>query len=275
MLKQLFLFDLKNFKPIKLNDKIVGWLNNDNLKISKNFQKSDSLIDIKHVVDYSLRSSSKIEQIEYCPIFDFNSLKPKIRFDHKQKFCRGKKFKINRKNLSLFGLPAYGVHCNIWSKYKNSTIIHLAKRSSKLEKFPGLYDNPVAGGQPVNLSIEQNLQKEAYEEAGLNLNQMFLAKKGSTIHYMHNEKKNFNSSVIFNYHLEKINNIEFKNQDGEVDEFISIEINKLYKILERKELKANCIIPIIDFLILKEGDFLSKKTMVEIKKIFNYEYNYE
>ena len=36
--------------------------------------------------------------------------------------------------------------------------------------------------------------------------------------------------------------MKFKNQDGEVDEFISIEIDKIYKILESKELKANCII---------------------------------
>ena len=136
----------------------MGWLNRDNLGISKYFQNSNSEINIEHVIGYSLESSSKIKPIEYCPIFDFNSLKPKIRFDHKQKFCRGKKFKINRKDLSLFGFPAYGVHCNIWSKYKNSTIIHFAKRSSKLEKFPGFYDNPVAGGQPINLSIEENLE---------------------------------------------------------------------------------------------------------------------
>ena len=249
----------------------MGWLNIDNLKSSHNFQNLNSQINIKDVIDYSSESSLKIKNIEYCPIFDFNSLKPKIKFNHKQKFCRGKKFKINRKDLSLFGLPAYGVHCNVWSKYKNSTIIHFAKRSNRLEKFPGLYDNPVAGGQPVNLSIEENLRKEAYEEAGLNFNQIFLAKKGSTVHYMHNEEKKFNSSVIFNYHLEKTNDMEFKNQDGEVDDFTSIEIDKIYKILESKDLKANCIIPIVDFLILKEGDFISKKTMVEIKKIFNYE----
>ena len=151
----------------------MGWLNIDNLKISHNFQNLNSQINIKDVIDYSSESSLKIKNIEYCPIFDFNSLKPKIKFNHKQKFCRGKKFKINRKDLSLFGLPAYGVHCNVWSKYKNSTIIHFAKRSNRLEKFPGLYDNPVAGGQPVNLSIEENLRKEAYEEAGLNFKQIF------------------------------------------------------------------------------------------------------
>lgn len=247
----------------------MGWLHKDNLKISHDFKVSNSQINIENVIEHSSKSSSNIKRIEYCPIFDYNSLKPKMQFDHRQKFCTGKKFEINRNDLSLFGLPAYGVHCNVWSKYKNSTIIHFAKRSNSLKKFPGLYDNPVAGGQPVDLSIEENLQKEAYEEAGLNLNQMFLAKKGTTVHYMHNEEKRFNSSIIFNYHLEKTNDMEFKNQDGEVAEFLSFEIDKIYKILENENLKANCIIPIIDFLVIKEDNFIPKKTLVEIKKIFD------
>ncbi len=237
------------------------------MKLSENFKKFDSHILIEDVINFSLESSSKVKNIEYCPIFNFESKKPKKSFDHKKKFCESSEFEINRDYLSKFGLPAYGVHCNIWSKYKNSTIIHLAKRSKKLKKFPGLYDNLVAGGQPVKLSIEKNLFKEAYEEAGLNKKQMSLAKKGSIVHYMHNEKKQFNSAIIFNYHLEKSENMEFVNQDGEVDDFISIEISELYKILEQNTLKANCIIPILDFFILKESDFISKKVMVEIKNL--------
>ena len=32
---------------------------------------------------------------------------------------------------------------------------------------PGQLDNLIAGGQPVGLTLEQNLIKEAYEEAGV------------------------------------------------------------------------------------------------------------
>ena len=116
-------------------------------------------------------------ELEYCPIFDFESLKPKLKFDHKKKFCNGRKFIIERKFLSKFGFPAYGVHCNVWSKFKNSTIIHLAKRSCKLKKFPGLFDNLIAGGQPIDLSIKNNFYKEAFEEAGLSQEQSSHAKK--------------------------------------------------------------------------------------------------
>ena len=61
----------------------------------------------------------------------------------------------------------------------------------------------------------------------------------------------------------------FRNQDGEVESFLSIEIDNIYKILEKNLLKPNCVIPLIDFFILKEGDFVSKSVIVEIKRLFN------
>ena len=63
--------------------------------------------------------------------------------------------------------------------------------------------------------------------------------------------------------------MKFINLDGEVEDFISIDINNLYKILENKKLKPNCIIPIIDFFIQKKNDFISNKAIIEINKIMS------
>ena len=63
--------------------------------------------------------------------------------------------------------------------------------------------------------------------------------------------------------------MKFSNQDGEVESFLSIELANLYKILETNSLKANCVIPLIDFFILKESDFIPKSVIVEIRKLFN------
>ena len=41
----------------------------------------------------------------------------------------------------------------------------------------------------------------------------------------------------------------------------------LYKILEKKLLKPNCIIPIADFFLRKMRDFFPEKGIVELKKI--------
>ena len=104
---------------------------------------------------------------ENCPVFLFPSLKPKKVFSETAKFCNKNIFIIKRNLLSLFGFPSYGVHCNVWTKHKDKFIIYFAKRSEKLKSFPGYIDNTVAGGQPTNLSIFENLKKEAYEEAGI------------------------------------------------------------------------------------------------------------
>ena len=266
LLRQLNQYDITNFVPVVFKKKTLGWINrsNDfNLPFSLN---SISKINFKELIRFSQRTCTKKFR-EFCPIFYFNSLEPRTHFNHNNTFCDSKIFYIERDFLSKFGLPAYGVHCNVWSKYKNSTIIHLAKRANNLQKFPGMYDNLIAGGQPIKISIKENLYKEAFEEAGLEKKHMKLAVKTKTAHYIHNEKQKLNSSIIFIYQLEKKEEMKFKNIDGEVENFTSIEVDNLYKILEKKKLKPNCIIPIIDFFISKRSDFISKKVILEIKNL--------
>jgi len=128
----------------------------------------------------------------------------------------------------------------------------------------------VAGGQPTKISIKDNLFKEAYEEAGLNRKYMRFATKSRTVHYNHNEINKFNSSVIFIYHLEKSDGMKFKNLDGEVESFMSLDIKDLHKILEANKLKPNCIIPIIEFFISKDNDFISKNAILELRKLLKF-----
>ncbi len=246
--------------------KKIGWINTYNEHDLPFSLRSESNIDIEKLINITHKNGCE-ENPELCPIFNYESLNPKIKFNHNRIFCKSKIFDIERKLLSKYGLPAYGVHCNVWSKTGKSILIHLAKRSKNLKKFPGMYDNLIAGGQPVDISIKDNLYKEAFEEAGLGSNQMCSMERSKTVHYIHNENKKLNSSVIFIYQLEKTEKMYFKNMDGEVEDFVSIEIDNLYQILEQKKLKPNCIIPIIDFFILKKSDFISKKAMLEITKL--------
>ena len=45
--------------------------------------------------------------------------------------------------------------------------LFISPKERKLNNFPGLYDNLIAGGQPIDLSIKNDFYKEAFEEAGL------------------------------------------------------------------------------------------------------------
>ncbi len=219
------------------------------------------------LLEFQKKNASKLHvSHEYCPVFNHSSLHPKLKFSDTKRFCEGQIFEISRKYLSLFGLPAYGVHCNVWSKVGNTTLIHFGQRSKKLKSFPKHLDNAIAGGQPVKLSILDNLKKEAFEEAGLKSEKLNLLKKGNTVRYNHNNKDRLISGIIFNYHLQKDGEMNLKNIDGEVEQFISLPIFDIYQILEKKILKPNCIIPILDFLILNNYEFLTKGTIVELKK---------
>ncbi len=210
----------------------------------------------------------KIENKEICPVFNFNSLEPKLDFCHKTPFGIKNIFEIDRKLLSILGLPQYGIHGNAWSLKKNRVIFYFAKRSKKLDDFPGYYDNLFAGGQPAGISILDNLKKEACEEAGI---KNILSKnlvKGSTVNYFHEHRDKIHSGIIFNYHLE-IENNNFSNKDGEVESFISEDAFEIYKLLETNTLKPNCIIPIADFFLRNMNDLFSKKGILEIKNLLS------
>ena len=233
----------------------------NSLSIDNDYIKYSQLVEFIKNLEQNQSST------ENCPVFLFPSLKPKKVFSETSKFCNKNIFIIKRNLLSLFGLPSYGVHCNVWTKHKDKFVIYFAKRAEKLKNFPSYIDNTVAGGQPTNLSILENLKKEAYEEAGICGKHLKKVQRGNTVSYFHNNNDNFISAVIFNYHLQKVDGLELKNIDGEVESFFSLTLENIYKLLEKNQLKPNCIIPILDFILLNDYHFLSKGTIVEIKKI--------
>ena len=266
LLNEINIFDLSAYTPIRFKKKNIGWLNNKTI-LNNSFNICNDYIEHSQL-DAFIKILEKSESsTETCPVFLFPSLKPKKVFSESTKFCKNNIFIIKRNLLSLFGLPSYGVHCNVWRKHKDKFVIYFAKRSEKLKSFPGYIDNTVAGGQPINLSIFENLKKEAYEEAGISCKYLKKVQRGNIVSYFHNNNNNFISAVIFNYHLNKVDELELKNIDGEVESFFSLPLENIYKLLEKNLLKPNCIIPILDFILLNDYHFLSKGTIVEIKKI--------
>ena len=94
--------------------------------------------------------------------------------------------------------------------------------------------------------MQKNLEKEALEEAGIRIIKKNLS-TGSTIRYCHNHNNQIHSGIIFTYDYKIDENLIFQNHDGEVKCFEKISIAELDKILEKKLLKPNCVIPIADF----------------------------
>lgn len=203
---------------------------------------------------------------ENCSVFNYETLQPKEFFFEKKKFCNQQIFELNRSLLPFFGFPAYGVHCNGWRKKGKKVFMFLSKRSKNIEKFPGLYDNLVGGGQPSNISFRENLKKEAYEEVGLSKDLVKNAKINAFSKYSHVFNENLHSAVIATYDLEFKNNFFFNYNDGEVENVEEIEILDIFYLLEKEKIKPNCIIPILHFIIKNEKKFFDETALHKINK---------
>ena len=86
ILRQINDYDLSEYIPIKFNDKNIGWAHISTLSSIPNIKTPCKHLDIRKIIDFTNQSVSRKRELEYCPIFDFESLKPKLKFDHKKNF---------------------------------------------------------------------------------------------------------------------------------------------------------------------------------------------
>lgn len=273
-LEQLNTYDLENFFAVNFKKTKIGWINSKNKKLLEGLfnLKSRQTLSMNEIIlnepiwHEKIKSFLKISCNEKCPVFENQSIKPKKTFNQNEKVCINQIIAVSRSLLFFFGFPAYGVHCNGWSKEKKQLFFYLSKRSSKLKKYPGLYDNLIGGGQPSNLSFKENLYKEGFEEVGVKKSFFKNSKLESIINYCHIKDNLLHSSIIATFDVEVSKKFEFSNNDDEVEKVEKFELNETLKLLEEKKLKPNCIIPISDFLIRNLPEAFTNKSLKEIKK---------
>jgi hypothetical protein len=76
-------------------------------------------------------------------------------------------FEIERAAAAFLGCRAYGVHINGFVRDGSVVKLWIATRADDRPVCPGQLDNMIAGGQPVGLTLKENVIKEAGEEAGV------------------------------------------------------------------------------------------------------------
>ncbi|KAL7454086.1 hypothetical protein ACHAWC_005720 [Mediolabrus comicus] len=75
---------------------------------------------------------------------------------------------VNRSIAAYLGNNSVGVHLNCYVTLNNEIIgVWLGKRAPTKSHHPNYWDTTVAGGQPHNLTLYENIVKEAHEEAGV------------------------------------------------------------------------------------------------------------
>ena len=76
---------------------------------------------------------------------------------------------IERAGAEFFGLTAYGVHLTGYVRARNGLKVWVPRRMIDRPTYPGELDHTVAGGQPSDLTVFENLVKESDEEVGIPL----------------------------------------------------------------------------------------------------------
>ena len=81
-------------------------------------------------------------------------------------------FAMERAAVSFLGVLEYGVHIVGVVKEENTDggnelRMWMARRSATKSKWPSMMDHIAAGGQPIGLSLTENVVKECFEEAGI------------------------------------------------------------------------------------------------------------
>lgn len=157
---------------------------------------------------------------------------------------------IDRAAVPAFGVRAYGLHVNGYVRTSGQHHMWIGRRAKDKPTYPGMLDNMVAGGQPIGLTLEENLIKECEEEASITEALARSAIPVGAITYCAEAPEGLKPDVQFCYDLELPADFTPVNADGEIEEFFLWPIERVAEIVaETTEFKFNCNLVVIDFLV--------------------------
>ncbi|MDE2029667.1 MAG: DUF4743 domain-containing protein [Alphaproteobacteria bacterium] len=157
---------------------------------------------------------------------------------------------IDRAAVPWFGVRAWGVHINGFVRKADGLHLWVGERSADRLAEPGKLDNMVGGGQPVGLTREENLCKEAHEEAGIDAALAMRATFARTLDYRVERNNGLRSDTLFIYDLELPEGFMPRNTDGEVAAFHLLPLAEAARLVrETDRFKFNCTLVVADFLV--------------------------
>lgn len=159
-------------------------------------------------------------------------------------------FEVERAAAPFFGAQAYGVHINGYVRKENGLHMWIARRADDRPVCPGQFDNMIAGGQPVTLSLKENVIKEAGEEAGVPPDLAATALPTGAITYCAESDIGLKPDIMFCWDLELPADFMPLNADGEIAEFRLLPAAEVMEIVDTTfDFKFNCNLVIVDFCI--------------------------
>jgi 8-oxo-dGTP pyrophosphatase MutT (NUDIX family) len=157
---------------------------------------------------------------------------------------------IDRSAVPWFGVKGFGIHVNGFVRKPDGIYLWIAERAADRQVDPGKLDNLIGGGQPIGLTLEDNLCKEAHEEAGIAAPLARTAKPVRIIGYLVERMHGLRNDVLFVYDLELPETFAPRNTDGEVAAFALTPLAEAAALVRHSDrFKFNCNLVVTDFLV--------------------------
>jgi isopentenyldiphosphate isomerase len=246
--------DLARFLPFRIGAQRLGWIRRDHeaplLRHREICRRDGGLALHDDLADFAARSRALAELV--ADLHGSGEL-PRVHgemYPVKESFTDAPAARIDRAAAPYFGVRQWGLHVNGFVRRDGSLHMWVARRSRHKPTYPGLLDNMVAGGQPIGLSLQDNLLKECAEEASLPADLAQRALPVGAITYCHETEIGIKPDYILCYDLELTADFAPRCGDDEVESFELWPLARVAATVEgTRAFKPNCNLVVIDFLV--------------------------
>jgi len=158
--------------------------------------------------------------------------------------------RMERAAAPAFGILTHSVHVIGYCGRGEAMQLWIARRSLSKPVGPGKLDLLANGGQPMGISLRDNLRKECWEEAGVPADLADRARPASVVDYLFEGQRGLRNEVNFVFDLELPPSFVPRNVDGEVEEFTLWPTARVEeRLAESDDFLYDAALGLIDFLI--------------------------
>jgi len=157
---------------------------------------------------------------------------------------------VERAACRTLGITTTAVHLNAFTPDGELVV---ARRALHKQIDPGLWDNLVGGMVPAGESEEEALQREAQEEAGLDLAPLVLV-RGGQVRVTRRVPEGFQSEIVQTFDAVLAAGTELRNQDGEVAAIERRPVAAVVEAIGRGEFTLEAALVTLDALLRRAAD---------------------
>jgi hypothetical protein len=247
--------DLGNFRPFIVAGEGVGWVRHELAgklgRWPEIFELADDKVTLLESVGGVEDRTAAMAGVCEALVAE-NQLPPNRaeQFPVVAAFGDAPVMRLDRAWVPAFGVTAFGVHVNGFVETPSGPELWIGVRSADSLVDPGKLDNMVAGGQPAGLSLEENVVKEAAEEASAPEALARQARPAGAVSYAMEVPIGLRRDVLFLYDLRVPEDFRPASRDGEHSGFKKMPAAQALRLVdETGEFKFNVNLVIIDFAI--------------------------